>query len=132
MVRAFVAVAVFGLALGSAAAAAECRGTTQADLNACADAAFKRADAAMNAAYARLMKRIGPQAQAGLKEAQRAWLPYRDRTCDLEALGAAGGSAQPMVRAGCLGALTEERTKRLTGYLTCQEGDLACVGNSAE
>jgi uncharacterized protein YecT (DUF1311 family) len=131
MVRAFVVVAAFGLALGSAAAA-ECRGTTQADLNACADSDLKRADAAMNAAYARLMKRIGPQAQAGLKEAQRAWLPYRDRTCDLEALGTAGGSAQPMVRAGCLAALTQERTKRLAGYLACEEGDLACVGNLAE
>ncbi|KQT61329.1 hypothetical protein ASG52_00080 [Methylobacterium sp. Leaf456] len=131
MVRACVAVAAFGLALGSAAAA-ECKGTTQADLNACADADLKRTDTAMNAAYGRLMKRIGPAAQQGLKEAQRAWLPYRDKTCDLEALGAAGGSAQPMVRAGCLAAITEERTKRLSGYLACQEGDLACVGNLAE
>lgn len=131
MVRAGLAVAMLALSLGSAAAA-ECKGTTQADLNACADADLKRADAAMNAAYGRLMKRIGPQAQAGLKDAQRAWLPYRDRTCDLEALGAAGGSAQPMVRAGCLSALTAERTKRLTGYLACQEGDLACVGTLAE
>lgn len=131
MVRACVAVAALGLALGSVAAAA-CDGTNQADLDACAEAGFKRADAAMNAAYGRLMKRIGPRAQLSLKEAQRAWLPYRDRTCDLEALGAEGGSAQPMVRAGCLAGLTEERTKRLSGYLACQEGDLACVGTLAE
>ncbi len=132
MVRVCLAVAAFGLALGSSAAAAECKGTTQADLNTCADADLKRADAAMNAAYLKLMKRIGPQAQAALKEAQRAWLPYRDKSCDLEALGTEGGSAQPMVRAGCVTALTEERTRRLTGYLTCQEGDLACVGTLAE
>lgn len=132
MVRACLAVAVFGLALGSASLAAECKGTRQADLDACAEADLKRADAAMNAAYSKLMKRIGPRAQAGLKEAQRAWLPYRDRTCDLEALGTEGGSAQPMVRAGCLAQVTGERTRRLTGYLSCQEGDLACVGSLAE
>lgn len=130
MVRTGLAAAMVGIALGSAAAA--CTGTSQGDLNTCADADLKRADAAMNAAYSKLMKRIGPKAQAGLKDAQRAWLPYRDRTCDLEALGTEGGSSQSMVRAGCLASVTEERTKRLTGYLACQEGDLACVGTLAE
>lgn len=132
MVREFVAAAAIGLALGSSCLAAACSGTGQADLDACAAADLKRADAAMNAAYATLLKGIGPKAQQGLKEAQRAWLLYRDRSCDLEASGTEGGSAQPMVRAGCLAALTEERTRRLKGYLSCQEGDLSCVGRLTE
>lgn len=120
------------LVLGAASLAAECKEATQADLNACAAAERERADAAMNAAYGRLMKQIGPRAQAALKDAQRAWLPYRDRTCDLEALGAEGGSVQPMVRLGCLAEITTERTRHLTRYLTCQEGDIGCVGRLAE
>lgn len=132
MVRAFIAAAAIGLALGPASPAAACSGPTQADLDACTAADFKRADTAMNAAYAKLLKGIGPKAQQGLKEAQRAWLLYRDRSCDLEASGAEGGSAQPMVRAGCLAALTGDRTRRLNGYLSCQEGDLSCVGRLTE
>jgi uncharacterized protein YecT (DUF1311 family) len=109
-----------------------CAGSTQTDLNQCAGADFKRADAAMNAAYGKLMGQIGPKAQDGLRDAQKAWLPFRDKSCALEALGSEGGSIQPMILAGCLTKLTADRTKTLRGYLTCPEGDLSCVGRISE
>lgn len=114
------------------AQAAECAGSTQTDLNECTAAEARRADAAMNAAYAELMKRIGPTAQAALRAAQKAWLPFRDASCALEAMGAAGGSMQPMIRSGCLARVTAERTKTLDRYLTCEEGDAGCVGRFSE
>lgn len=113
-------------------AVAACQGVTQMDLNACAGDDLKASDTAMNLAYGRLMKRIGPRAQAALKDAQRAWLPYRDKTCLLESLPVEGGSAQPMVEAGCLAKVTDERTKVLNGYLDCEEGDMSCVGGLTE
>lgn len=102
------------------------------DLNACAGAAYERADAAMNVAYAKLMKQIGPKTKDGLLAAQKAWLPFRDASCALEAMGVEGGSMQPQVHADCLARATAARTKTLTGYLTCAEGDVTCVGRFGE
>ncbi|SDO07142.1 Uncharacterized conserved protein YecT, DUF1311 family [Methylobacterium phyllostachyos] len=109
-----------------------CAGTTQMDLNACAGATYERADAAMNVAYAKLMKQIGPKTRDGLRAAQKAWLPFRDASCALEAMGVEGGSMQPQVHADCLARVTAARTKVLTGYLTCEEGDVTCVGRFGE
>ncbi|MCJ2071888.1 lysozyme inhibitor LprI family protein [Methylobacterium sp. J-030] len=132
MRRSAICLAAFLLAAAPASAAAPCAGSTQMDLNACAAAAYDRADAAMNAAYGKLMKQIGPKAKDGLRAAQKAWLPFRDASCTLEATGAEGGSMQPQVRANCLARVTAARTKMLTGYLTCAEADVICVGGFGE
>lgn len=124
--------AAFLIAAGPARAADPCAGATQMDLNACAGAAYDRADAAMNQAYTRLMKQIGPKAKDGLRAAQKAWLPFRDASCALEAMGVEGGSMQPQVRADCLARVTAARTTVLNGYLTCAEGDVTCVGRFGE
>lgn len=124
--------AAFLCAAAPARSADPCAGTAQMDLNACAGADYARADAAMNVAYGKLMRRIGPKAKDGLRAAQTAWLPFRDASCTLEAMGVAGGSMQPQVRAECLTRTTVARTKVLTGYLTCVEGDASCVGRFEE
>ncbi|KQO70350.1 lysozyme inhibitor LprI family protein [Methylobacterium sp. Leaf88] len=134
MIRTALALIALVRVLGPAHAAppSKCAGSTQMDINQCAGADLKRADTAMNAAYSKLMGQIGSKAQAGLREAQKAWLPFRDKTCALEAQGTEGGSMQPMVIASCLTVLTTERTKALRGYLTCSEGDASCVGRFSE
>lgn len=48
-----------------------------------------------------------------LLEAQRGWLSYRDAHCRLEGYAFFGGSAQPMIVAGCLAKLTRQRTQEL-------------------
>ena len=115
-----------------ARAADPCAGTTQMDLNTCAGSAYERADKAMNVAYGRLMKQIGPKARDGLRAAQKAWLPFRDASCALEAMGVAGGSMQPQVQVDCLARVTAARARILDGYLTCAEGDVTCVGRFSE
>jgi len=120
------------IAAGPARAADPCAGANQMDLNACAGAAYDRADAAMNQAYTRLMKQIGPKAKDGLRAVQKAWLPFRDASCALEAMGVAGGSMQPQVQAECLARVTTARTAMLNGYLACKEGDVTCVGRFGE
>jgi len=130
--RAVACLAALLYAAAPAWSADPCAGTTQMDLNTCAGSAYERADAAMNAAYVRLMKRIGPKAKDGLRAAQKAWLPFRDASCALEAMGVEGGAMQPQVRADCMAQVTAARTKVLTGYLTCAEGDVSCVGRFEE
>lgn len=99
--------------------------TTQADMNRCAQAAFRRADAAMTrewqSSYARMkandaadMSRGGGFGYAAAALAsQRAWLKFRDTQCVLEGGRYAGGSMQPLVRTNCLERLTKERAQQL-------------------
>ena len=130
--RLFAGLTALMIAAGPASAADPCAGATQMDLNACAGAAYDRADVAMNQAYTRLMKQIGPKAKDGLRAAQKAWLPFRDASCALEVMGIEGGSMQPQVRAECLARVTAARAWVLNGYLTCSEGDVTCVGRFGE
>ncbi len=99
---------------------------TQMQMNQQATAQWKAADASMTqrwrAVYAQ-MKRLDSEdtsrgggfgyAAAAL-ESQRAWLPFRDRQCVVEAAKYAGGSIGPMAQAQCLTRLTRERTSQLS------------------
>lgn len=96
---------------------------TQAGMNACAMEAWRAADDALDAAYARAVSAIAARdpdgsrgLQALLREAQRAWIVFRDAACEAEAALHAGGSIEPLIRAACLERLTVERTRDLLAY----------------
>ncbi len=94
----------------------EKRARTQNELNQCARSAFEKADAEMNRVYQHLMSattRRGESYQQKLKEAQQAWLKYRDATCESEAAINAEGTIYPTAYNYCLAQVTTERTKRL-------------------
>ncbi len=113
------------LALALALPAGAVQAQTQAALNARADAAYRRADAAMakqwavtSAAMKRRdaadMSRGGGFGYAGaLLESQRAWLLFRDAQCVIEGGEFAGGSLQGMAMAKCKARLTDARTVQL-------------------
>lgn len=96
---------------------------TQMDINICAKQEFTLADALLNDAYAdarRTMRDLdtGLQdgrkgAEAALKEAQRAWITFRDTACEAEGFLVRGGTAEAMVIYGCLARLTDQRTSDL-------------------
>jgi uncharacterized protein YecT (DUF1311 family) len=127
--RALSLLAVLMLLAAWPAAAQNCGpDATQMDLNDCAGDGLRKADAALNETYGRIMNRLKPTpavAQA-LREAQRAWLRFRDGECDFATAGVEGGSIRPMLVAQCRQQLTEQRVAQLRRYLSCQEGDLAC------
>ena len=102
------------------------KATTQADLDTCSGTAFAAADKTLNAAYRSLIATLTPGGQQRLRDAQRAWVAFRDRECDFRSNGADGGSAAPMVAADCRTTLTQARTKDLKALAACQEGDLSC------
>ena len=116
--------ALVGLVAVPAWAKDPCEGAvTQLDLNLCTDAAFRAADEALNRAYGDAIEAArrydaSPegQAEATLRAAQRAWIAYRDAACAAEAALWEGGSAQPMIRSGCLARLTDQRTDDLKAY----------------
>ena len=115
--------------LGGAVQARECGDqTSQAAMSECAGQAYRKSDAALNAAYREIVARLADD-EAGrgrLQAAQRAWLAFRDAECAFATADSAGGSIQPYLQATCLDALTKARLTQLRAYLACEEGDLSC------
>ncbi len=127
--RTVIAAAALLLASGAQAQVLKCdQSSTQTDMNLCADQAYRKSDADLNAAYQEATTRLKDDKDAAtrLQAAQKAWLFFRDAECAFSAAGATGGSAYPMVLSTCLDALTQARTKQLRAYLKCEEGDMRC------
>ena len=99
----------------------------QAAMNACAAIDFQRADAELNAAWREAIAGAraadaeidrnydqGPASEEKLREAQRAWIVFRDAHCTVVGYEEArGGSMESMVYEGCRAQLTLERTTQL-------------------
>ncbi|RBI67261.1 hypothetical protein DQ400_10630 [Vreelandella sulfidaeris] len=122
---------VIGLLVSSSFAYAGDRcdnATTQAELTECSALAYQSADAELNEAYQVLVNQLSNNVASleKLRAAQRAWIGFRDAECAFESSAVEGGSAQPMVRNGCLERLTEARTEALREHASCEEGDLSC------
>jgi uncharacterized protein YecT (DUF1311 family) len=115
-------------ATAPAARAGDCADTSQAGMNRCADQAYKKTDAELNALYRQIERRLKSDADTTktLVAAQKAWLAFRDAECRFAASGVEGGSVYPMVLTQCLDGLTNQRVKDFKGYLSCQEGDMSC------
>ncbi|TSD85424.1 DUF1311 domain-containing protein [Mycobacterium sp. KBS0706] len=134
MLKPVIAAAAAILLAALPAAAQDCPDDSQAGLNQCAGDAYKKADAALNAAYKQVMARLkdSEAAAKSLVAAQRAWIAYRDAECDFMSSGVEGGSARPMIVAQCLEQETTRRTDDLKALLNCEEGDLSCPVPAAE
>ncbi len=127
--RIVFAAAALLLAAGAQAQVLKCdQASTQTDMNLCADQAYRKSDADLNAAYKEVTERLkdSQAALTQLQAAQKAWLFFRDAECAFSSAGVTGGSAYPMVLSQCLDKLTQARTKELRAYLACEEGDTSC------
>ena len=90
---------------------------TQYDMNACAHREFQAADAALNRAYDQLSSRLDEGRRAKLKEAELAWLKYRDGNCEFVSSEYEGGTMRPMAHSFCLADVTRARTTELKRQL---------------
>jgi len=82
-------------------------------------AAVDRANGELDKVYKQLRGRLNAEQQKSLKEAQRAWIKWRDAEADIIARvgGAVGGSAMRVDYANAQAKLIKERTEVLRGYL---------------
>ncbi|MNY01958.1 hypothetical protein D3C86_1345070 [compost metagenome] len=129
MRTAIAAAAALLLASGAQAQVLNCdKASTQTDMSLCADQAYRKSDAALNAAYKEVVARLKDDKHAStqLQAAQNAWLFFRDAECAFSSSSTSGGSAYPMVLSMCLDKLTQARTKELRAYLKCEEGNTSC------
>ena len=100
--------------------------TTQVEMTGCASQAFEAADGDLNLAWSLASSRakgfdaaapgLDPSYFALLLDAQRAWIPFRDKACEAESTLARGGSIQNMLFYICLERLTRQRTEDLRFY----------------
>jgi uncharacterized protein YecT (DUF1311 family) len=86
---------------------------TTAAMRECELSRYKQADAGMTAAYQALMGKLDQTGQAKLRNAQRAWLKFRDAEADFQADSARGGTLAPLIRTSVLADLTESRRQQL-------------------
>ena len=93
--------------------------------NECARARYDAADAKMNQLYQEMMGRQDDAGKKHLREAQRAWLTFRDKECAWEAAGWEGGSIQGMMQMACLEHATLDRNTYLQ---TCVDHEDGCAG----
>ncbi len=114
---------VLGIA-GADAQAIDCANAqVQMELNFCAERDWMIADADLNDAYKAaqaVMKRIGAEfpatqneASSDLRDAQRAWLTFRDAACSAEGFLWYGGSGEQMIIYSCRARLTRDRATDL-------------------
>jgi uncharacterized protein YecT (DUF1311 family) len=84
-------------------------------------AAVEKANATIDAVYAQLRKKLGPEESKSLQEAQRAWIKWRDAEADLIARlggGIGHGSGFRVDFANAQTKLIDQRTEVLKKYLS--------------
>ena len=86
---------------------------TQYEANQCANKEYLAADAELNKVYKQLTEKLDDAQRARLKDAETAWLKYRDSNCEYESSFYLGGSIRPAIHSFCLARMTSERTDEL-------------------
>jgi uncharacterized protein YecT (DUF1311 family) len=87
----------------------------------CFGAKRDMADERLNKLYGGLIKRLSPEGKARLREAQRAWLKFRDAEC-LYAVGGPSlgiGSGRNSQMAICDKEVTERRIEDMERHVDC-------------
>lgn len=91
---------------------------TQAEINACAKLSAEVADQKLNHLYQQLRAQIEDlQQKKLLRNAQLAWIKFRDVSCEFERSRFEGGSIAPSVYFNCIERVTKQRTEEIESYL---------------
>src|ERR1044072_490442 len=90
---------------------------SQAEMNMCWGKEYKAADAKMNKTYQDFMSKLDESEKVQLKNAQLAWLKYRDTNCEFVADQYKGGTMRPTIAAICLAEVTHAGAKELKSQI---------------
>ena len=94
-----------------ASAAKPCENAqSTAEMLDCWDNQYKKADAELNKVYKEIMSRLGDKEKVKLRDAQRAWIPYKEKKGEAAAAQDEGGTLAPVSQPM---ALTEETQNRV-------------------
>jgi uncharacterized protein YecT (DUF1311 family) len=129
LIRQFALAAGFVWTTGSSIATELCKmDGSQLEMNQCALQRHKASDAELNAIYSALMSATSDETSKAtnqaIRAAQRAWIGFRDSTCDVYKASFEGGSIMPMLHSLCLERLTKDQSEILKTF--CEDGAVAC------
>ena len=82
-------------------------------MRSCENNRYQRAEHALDAVYAELMKQLDAAGKEKLRTAQSAWLQFRQAETDFEAQVAEGGTLAPLIRITVMADMTEARAVEL-------------------
>ncbi len=82
----------------------------------CIAAETKLQDDRLNMAYKEAMSQLSAERKKQLKEAQRAWIKFRDANCDFY-FDPEGGTSASVMASDCVMSETAERAAELEGFL---------------
>lgn len=96
---------------------------SQMEMTLCAERDWQAADAELNTVYKAAMEKMREMdsylpdslkgATEALRDAQRAWVPYRDKACAAYGFLARGGTLEPQLIYVCRAELTRTRVNEL-------------------
>lgn len=102
----------------------DCGGANTVSIGTCFGNALKLADVEMNDLYKKIMNQTSSKVyQTRLRDAQRAWIIFRDKSCLYEngTYEETRGTLWSLGQAGCQAAFTKQRVMQLQEYLkTCE------------
>ena len=97
------------------------------EMDRCAEIALKEKDRELNEAYQALLKSLGPESKDNrgdqakvtkkLREAQRAWVAFRDNDCEAKTTLWAEFTMRGAVYFGCMIERTDQRIKELRSWV---------------
>ena len=89
----------------------------QLTMNLCARHFYDIANKELNGLFKQQLTMLETaEGKMRIRNAQRAWVAFRDAACDAEAYPNEGGSMQPMVYSYCLARLTDQRRADLISF----------------
>ena len=94
---------------------------TQAAMRACLNARYQEADVTLNQVYRQLIAQLSSTQKAKLRQAQRAWIAFRDASAAFAASTAEGGSLAPTLSLAELVSVTEARVVAMQEILRTLE-----------
>lgn len=95
----------------------------QLTMNTCAQHRFEQADRTLNRLFRQKLQQLEtPAAKERLRDAQRAWIAFRDKDC-LYNTGPReeSGSIWPLLRLSCMERHTAQRVEALQEYVACTQ-----------
>lgn len=88
---------------------------TQTELNFCSFKAYEKADKDVKAALQKALATVkdwSPESAKKLQDAQKSWIAYRERACDIYEYPG-NGTIAPLLMNECLLKITQDRTADL-------------------
>ena len=99
----------------------DCNGGNMLEIGYCAAERLKHADTKLNRVYQAQQRRLRTEeSKTRLREAQRAWVSFRDKDCLYQA-GLPSGSGWALDDLSCRQVRTEQRIRELEEYLNCTQ-----------